>query len=484
MNQASVKMYVKGKYTENVVNYYKQYGVGNPIEQHAELVKSNVVIERVVKALKLYQIPLDYELRYAPRFKAALMKPGVERLKQDLKKMSTEQKQDFLFQIAMERLSGRISAEPEENTGFFTISVRDVNPEFAAILANSVSRSYLIFDLEQQVLELQLKYGEKHSTVIELQDHIRKLETTLDGKLIPDLEALGPASIKVVMQAKTGSPVEGVNRPLMLVLSFVISMFLSVILSFIFHYVDHTFRSPQDIEDYLNISCLGSIPRRKSKDKLLTGDANPHANDYIRSYDNLCDQTLLLMKDNNIKSLLITDAEGSQDSTFMVINVGTYIAQRTSNKVLIIDADLRKSSVSKIFNISDSQGLNEVIGEKVLFEDAVHNLGPNLSVLPAGKTALNPVSILNSSIMSDLIKIAEEKYDLVLINSAGIANFIDSVLLSSITNGFAVVINEGHIRRQVIIEAIAPLKQRNVNIVGAILNNRRYVIPDILYKLV
>jgi len=190
------------------------------------------------------------------------------------------------------------------------------------------------------------------------------------------------------------------------------------------------------------------------------------------------------MKDNNIKSLLITDAEGSQDSAFIVINVGTYIAQRTSNKVLIIDADLRKSSVSEILNISNRQGLNEIIDEKVLFEDVVHNLDSNLYVLPAGKTVLNPVTILDSSIMSDLIKMAEEKYDLVLINAVGVTNFIDSVLLSSITNGFAVVINEGHIRRQVIKEAIAPLKQRNVDIVGAILNNRKYVIPDILYKLV
>lgn len=484
INQASVEMYVKGKYVADV-DYYRTVGsFGSPMELHSELVKSNIVIERVVKALKLYQIPLDYELGYAPSLKAALMKRGIRLQKQALMKMPTEQKQDFLFQKAMGRLSGSISAMPAATGGFFFIIVRDVNPEFAAVLANSVSRSYLIFDIEQQIIELQLKYGEKHPTVIQLQDQIRKLETTLDGKLIPDLEALGPASIKVVRQAKTGSPLDGGNRPLMLVLSFVISIFLSVILSFIFHYVDQTFRSPKDIENFLDIPFLGSIPRRKSKDKIITSDVNPHMNDYIRSYQNLCDQILLLATDSNIKSLLITDSEVSQDSAFIVVNIGTYIAQKTTNKVLIIDADLRKSSVSKIFNISDSQGLCEVIEEKVLFEDALHEFGSKLYILPAGKTRLNPVTILNSSRLSDLIKANAERYELVLINSAGLKDCIDSVLLSSIANGFAVVINEGDVRRQVIIEAMAPLKQKKVNIIGAILNNRRYVIPEIIYKLI
>ena len=98
---------------------------------------------------------------------------------------------------------------------------------------------------------------------------------------------------------------------LMLALSFVISMFLSVISCFIFNYFDQTFRSPKDIVNFLDIPFLGSIPSRKSKDKILISDTNPHANDYIRSYQNLCAQILLLIKDNKMKSLLITDSEGS-----------------------------------------------------------------------------------------------------------------------------------------------------------------------------
>ena len=482
--QASVEMYVKGQYKANV-NHYSEYAFGSPTEKHSEFLKTNIVIKRVVKALKLDQVPIDYELRHAPRLKAALMKRGVESLKQKLAEMSTEEKQDFLFKQAMGKLGGSISALPGVNSLFFYISVRNVSPEFAAVIANSVSRSYLIFDLEQQILELQLKYGEKHSTVIRLKDYIKKLEPLLDGRIIPDLEAIGPTSIKVMKQAIRGKRKAQGNRNVLLVLSFVTSMFLSVILCFIFHYFDQTFRSPQDIVNFLDIPFLGSIPKRKSKDKLLVSDVNPHANDYIRSYQNLCDQTLLMIKANNIKSLLITDSEGSQDNAFIVVNIGTYIAQKTNNKVLIIDADLRESSVSKIFNISDNQGLNEVIEEKVLFEDAVHDLGSNLYVLPSGKTVLNPVTLLDSSIMSKLIKTAEERYDLILINSAaGLKDFMDSVILSSITSAFAVVINEGKIRRQIILEAMAPLKQKKVKIIGAVLNNRRYVIPEIIYKLV
>ncbi len=481
---ANVKMLISAQ-KEIETKYYRGiYSGSKPlVSTHIEMVKSKLVIERVVKALGLYQRPLDYEKNFSTRLKAFLIDRRLKKRKIGLEKMTPEQKRALFFNMAMGSLTGSISATPLKDTNIFMISVRDFSPVVAAIIANSVSRSYVIFDLEQQVAELQLKYGEKYSTVLQLRDYIEKLYKSLDGKPLSSIEAIGPATVKIISQAQIGVPVRIVGRRLGLIFAFFTSMFLGVMLAFVFDYLDQTLKSPQDIETFFHIPFLGSIPKRKSKDKLLISDANPLPTKYTQSFQNLSDQMYLLMKDKNLKSLLITDAEGSEETTAIIANLAIYSSCKRGHRVLIIDANLRNPLVSKIFKIPNNNGLNHVLKEKIPFEDAIQDLGSHLHVLPAGEAVFNPITLLDSSVMSDVIKKAKEQYEIVFINCIDLNKFSDAVILSSIADGTVVIINEGKVKRQVVKSAIAPLEQKKINMVGVILNNRTYVIPKIIYDL-
>ena len=81
-----------------------------------------------------------------------------------------------------------------------------------------------------------------------------------------------------------------------------------------------------------------------------------------------------------------------------------------------------------------------------------------------------------------MIKKVKELHDVVLINCADIKNFTDAAILSSIADAFVLVINEGKVKRQIIQHAVAPIEQKNIDIIGAIIANRRYVIPEVIYK--
>jgi len=481
--QSQVKMLVRGA-KESEVDYYKGIIVSrNLILDHTELVKSRLVIERVVKALRLYERPVDYEKQYASRLKAALIDYRLKNFNLRLKEMTPEQKQAFLFNSAMGKLGGSIVAMPLRDTSLFTITVRDFSPVAASVIANAVSRSYVIFDLEQQIAELQLKYGERHSTVIQLKNYIEKLKKTLDGSPLHAIEAIGPASVKIIEQAQSSGQTKSFQRNILFIFAFFASILFGVILTFGFEYLDTTFRSPKDVKTFLNIPFLGSIPKRKSKDKLLIGDANSATTNYSRAYQNLSDQIYILMKDKNLKSLLITDAEGSEVTTAVIANLGVYLAHKTGYRVLIIDANLRNPSVSKIFSIFVSPGLVNVLEEKIPFEDAIQNLGSHLHVLPAGEAVSNPVILLDSSMMSNVMRKAKEQYEIVLINCLDLKNFTDAVVFSSLTDGTVLVINQGEVKQRVAKSAIAPLEQKKINIVGVILNNRTYVVPKIIYDL-
>jgi len=434
----------------------------------SEIVKSNPVIERAVRAIGLYERPLDYEKRFCSNFKKPLIDFRVSKFKKKLAPLTEEQKKAFRFRLAVEELKKNIKVEPIRDTNLFTISVRDFSPLVAAIIANIVSRSYVIFDLEQQLAELQLKYGKKHLSVIQMRDNIEKMKKGLNGKPLSNIEAIGPASVKIIEQAQIPLKPAGTSKYLTIILALVMSLFLGVMLAFMLEYIDQTFKSPQDIEAFLNIPFLGSIPRKKKLRK--------------ESLHNLSSQIYLLMKDKNLKSLLLTSALPKEGTTTIVANLAKHLSQKQGHKVLIIDANLRNPSMHKAFKISDKSGLADVLEGRTSFERAVQDIGSNLNVLTAGKTELNPITLLDSHRMSELLKTARERYEIILIDGANLKDSKDSIILANYVDSICFIINEGKTRKQVVKSAMASLEQKKVSLLGAILNNRTFVIPGFIYN--
>jgi capsular exopolysaccharide synthesis family protein len=478
---ASVKILVSGQMQKDV-EVQRALGMGSLTGTQMALVVSKPIIERTVKALNLHKRPFDYEKRYASKLKKIFIDHRTKQFNRSLEAMTLKQQEAFLFNTAVGDLSGKIGINPHGESSLFFISVTDYSPQAAATIANVLSRSYVIFDIEQQIAALQLTYGEKNATIIKLANYIEKLEESLDGRILPAIEAIGPASVKIVAQAEWGARIRlRPNKTVALVLAFIMSIAGGVLLSFGFEYFDQTFKSAQDIERFLKKPFLGSIPERRFKKQVLIKNTNT-ATKHSQSFQNLSNKIYLLMKNKNLKSLILSDAEGSKETAIVTANLGLYLSY-TGCSVLIIDANLRNSSMNDIFNVPESPGLRDVIEGKVALEGALQDIGVNMNILTTGETTLNPAEQLNSSAISDIMQKVKELYDVVLISCQDIKNFTDAVILSSIADGFILVVNEGKVKRQIIKHAIAPLEQENVDIVGAIIANRRYVIPEIIYKL-
>lgn len=478
--QAYVKMLVSGTMQKDV-EYQRGLGMGSLTATQMTLAKSKPILERTVRALNLHKRPIDYEKKYATTLKKLLIDYKAKQINIDLQEMTPQQREEYVFGNALGDLSGKIQTMPEGETSIFIIAVEDYSPQAAAQIANVLSRSYVIFDIEQQIAALQLTYGEKNATIMKLEKYIEELEKTLDGRLLPAIEALGPASVKIISQAKWGVPVPmKPGKSLALIIALVMSMAAGVMLAYGLDYFDHTFKAGQDIEKHLNIPFLGSVPRRQ-KGKNIIGNTNS-ATKYAHSLQNLSNNIFLIMKNNNLKSLVLADAEGSNAQAILTADLGACFA-RTGHSVLIIDADFRDISKTNIFKADEVSGLIDVIGGECALEDAIQNIDVNLNILRTGKTALNPIVFLNSEVLLNVLNKLKELYDVILLNCADIKNYTDAVLLSAAADGFVLVLNEGKVKRQVIRHAVMPLEQKNINILGAILANCRYVIPDIIYKM-
>lgn len=491
--------------------YYKELGSqqasGMSLTQ-AEIVKSNPVIERVVRSLKLDERSSDYEKNYCSALKACLIDVK-RRIAQWMEKtgenpetgtyvsddltvsgpetpnpdsvLPPEDERAYAVRMTAEWLKACIEVSPIRDTQLFTIAAYDFSPEAAAAIANVVSRSYVIYDLEQQMAELQLRYGEMHPIVVQLKAAIDKMSENLTGKTLPVIEAIGPASVKIIEQAQPPLEPTGTNKTVTLLLAIFMSPFLGVILAFGFEYIDHTFKSPQDVESFLNLPLLGSIPKKGFKNKTLI--TNPKSMGAIApSYQNLSDQMYLLMKDKNLKSIMITACSPADGSTTILANLANFLSNKAGHKVMVIDANLRAPAIHEIFKISDNAGLANVLEGKIPLEKAVQDISPNLTVLPAGNTSLNPTPLLDSTRMANIIKAAKEKYELVFLDYANLRSFKDACVLCSYLDGIALVVNEGKTSRHSLQTTLTPVKQKKANLIGVIMNNRTYAIPRIIYE--
>jgi len=199
----------------------------------------------------------------------------------------------------------------------------------------------------------------------------------------------------------------------------------------------------------------------------------------MRSHQNLAEQLFLQMRDKNIRTILITDGEGSLNTAIASANFGIHLAQKLSRMVLLIDADVRTSSLTKLFNLSTNHGLYNILEEKALFEDAIQYLEPNLFILPSGATALTSSILLDSSMMSKVLNKAKEQFGIILVNCPDLTTHSDSVILSAIIDGVILIINEGKEKRLALEGAIVTLRRK---IIGGILSNRNYAIPQVIYK--
>ncbi len=467
--EAHVKMLISAKKLVESP-YYSEltgYSSGEKITvTQSEIVKSVPILQRVVDALALQMFPLDYEKRFASPLKKWL----VERQEKAsiVHQLQPEQQRAFRFRAALERLRASITVQPVKDTNAFTISVSDFDPLVAATIANAVSRSYVIFDLEQQLAEIQLKYGGKHPQVVQMRDNINKMLKTMDGSPISNADAIGPASVKIIEQAVI--PIHAVKqqKKLYMLIALVMSLVLGVVMAFIFEYLDPTFKTPLEIEKLLGIPLLGSIPADKSKRESF--------------YQNLVDQIYLLAKDKKLKTLLVAAVDDTRKAT-IVSELGRRLASKFGQRVLLIDANLRAPSVHKFFSIEDKPGLAEMLEGKAVFQQTVKKTNGGLEVVPGGRTELNPVTLLDSRKMKDVITDSAQNYDLVLLSSPGLMKHKDAEVLAALADTTVLIVEEGKTRREVTKASVLPFEQKKVNLAGVILNGRTFPIPRIFYQI-
>ncbi|HOP06884.1 MAG TPA: CpsD/CapB family tyrosine-protein kinase [candidate division Zixibacteria bacterium] len=183
--------------------------------------------------------------------------------------------------------------------------------------------------------------------------------------------------------------------------------------------------------------------------------------------------------DRELKSLLMTSAmlsEGkSTASAFLAITAATHKGMNT----LLIDCDLRRPSIHKLFALDREPGLSEVLVEGYGPRDAVHHTSiDKLDIMTCGRMHDTPTEIFDAEAIGVMVEQMKLYYDLILLDAAPILPVSDPMLLSSKVDGVILVIKAGATQKDVILRAVDVIDPGRRNILGVVLNNMNSSLPS------
>ena len=178
------------------------------------------------------------------------------------------------------------------------------------------------------------------------------------------------------------------------------------------------------------------------------------------------------------KTLVITSAVHGEGKSVTSINLALTLAQQEQLKVLLIDADLRCSSVDRWLGLHSTKGLSTVLSDGLNMDGAVLKLqSPPLSVLPAGPRPERPAELLESSNMRRLLSMLRNQYDAIIIDAPPVLPVTDPGILGAIADGTLLVVRAGRTQRKVVRQAQELLRQTKAKLLGCVLTHVEYYIP-------
>lgn len=177
------------------------------------------------------------------------------------------------------------------------------------------------------------------------------------------------------------------------------------------------------------------------------------------------------MQDEGCKRILVTSPFPKEGKTTTCLNLAITFAQ-TGARVLIIDADLRKPRLHKMLKATSNIGITNVLSGVNSLSEAVQETSyENLSLLVAGHIPPNPVELLSSNAMEELLKTLSEYFDYIFIDTPPVNVVTDAIVLSSLVTGVYLVVRQGLTEHRALKEAISKFEFTNIKPLGFILND-------------
>jgi len=338
--------------------------------------------------------------------------------------------------------------------------------------------------------ELQLKYQDAL---------IRKSE------MVQEVYLLRPAFLPT-------SPINPSNVGPTTAVGIVLGLILGVILAFVAETLDTTFSTIDEIEKTLDTTVLGVIPHVDMEEHIKSLESKittPITQDILEmqarvvshfnpkstmaeAFRSLRTNIHFGLMDKGYKTISITSSVAAEGKTTIAVNLAVSMAQIGLN-TLLIEADLRRPKISKIFGIDREPGLTDIILKRAEPDETIRTMSDlitgtmateilsdesipgieYLNILPAGKSERNPSEILASRFIDELIENLKNKYDIIILDTSPIMQATDATILSTKVDTTIIAYYQGKVSRGTLRRAKSQLDMLKSDVMGVVINGMR-----------
>nr|WP_290225334.1 polysaccharide biosynthesis tyrosine autokinase [Trichocoleus desertorum] len=296
------------------------------------------------------------------------------------------------------------------------------------------------------------------------------------------------------------------NTPRNLALGVVAGLLLGTGAALLSEKLDNVFHSPTDLKDLTRLPLLGVVPFQKRLPEPNYGDVTPRftlpehqnlklepgeqlqldenlsafpapspshytASPFLESFRSLYTNVRLLGSDTPVRSLVIgsaVPAEGKSTISLQLAKAAAAMGQR----VLLVDADMRRPQVHTYLGLANMRGLSHLIATNVTAEEVIQRspTDENLFIITAGQIPPDPTKLLSSKKMQNLMAELQESFDLVIYDTPPVLGLADSSILATYTDGIIMVVGLGKTDRSTLAMALDGLKISSTPVLGIVAN--------------
>jgi len=301
----------------------------------------------------------------------------------------------------------------------------------------------------------------------ELESEVRMRELLKSRLYVEDINKDIPRTsiVQVTDQAEPGIvPVEP-NKSVNIILGIIVGLVSGIGFAFFMEYLDTSAKTIDEVEQAMGTAVVGVIPQNVA---YLKDDPNAV---YAEAYRVLRTNLLFSRKDEHWNTISVISGGAAEGKSTTIFNLATVFAQN-GNRVLLVDTDLRRPSLHKVLNVSNSIGLTNFLMRQKTLEDVIQ-VTPvkGLDFLPSGKLPSTAMGILNSSRMKEFYNEVRSRYDYVFFDSPPIMGVSDASVLASLVDMVLMVVQYRKYPLAMTIRAKQAIEKVGGNLMGIVLNN-------------
>lgn len=387
--------------------------------------------------------------------------------------------------ISSHRVESEVSFGSDSQSDVFPVTVTDRSPRMAARIANAYIQQYILF--RRRADQSQLAQAEQLVKAQVAQIPPSQANSSLAQSLKSrsyELSLVGSLQTGDAEPVQTATPPKSPSSPVPLadaLIGLALGLIIGGILVFVLERFDRRIKTSEEVEELLGVPIIGMIPESQSLRQapaagtLREQEAFRMVRAQLRYFD----------VDRDIRRVLITSADSGEGKSTLSLNLARAAASGDDRRILLVEAEMRRPSVSRMIGLDPLAGLAELLSHSQdlasgLRELVVSAKGPDdesiparVDVLVAGAPPPNPLELLESQRMSDLLEVADSLYDLVIIDTPPIGVVSDAIALVHQVDGVVVVTRIGHTRRDHATSVIKQLRRLRAHLLGVVVNGTR-----------